>query len=128
MNAGAVIQRGNACRYAVWATALVLSAGISFPASAEPIFHAISFNDGRLVLTWSSSPGNFYEVQSRPDVDRGNWSTVTSFVAGALITTWTDPKRRSASGFIGLQNYNDGKTVRHRNLRIKDLPSTTTPP
>ena len=23
---------------------------------------------------------------------------------------------------IGLQNYNDGKTVRFRNLRVKDLP------
>jgi hypothetical protein len=43
---------------------------------------------------------------------------------GKLITTWTDPKRRSMAGFIGLQNYNDGKTVRHRNLRIKDLPAT----
>jgi len=46
---------------------------------------------------------------------------------GKLITTWTDPKRRSRAGFIGLQNYNDGKAVRHRNLRIKDLPATTTP-
>jgi hypothetical protein len=46
---------------------------------------------------------------------------------GKLITTWTDPKHRSAAGFVGLQNYNDGKVVRHRNVRIKDLPSTTTP-
>jgi len=41
---------------------------------------------------------------------------------GELITTWTDPKKRSAYGYIGLQNYNDGKTVRHRNLKIKELP------
>ena len=41
---------------------------------------------------------------------------------GELVTTWTDEKQRSAFGYIGLQNYNDGKTVRHRNLRIKDLP------
>src|SRR5262249_2187817 len=41
---------------------------------------------------------------------------------GALILTWTDPKQRTAFGYIGLQNYNDGKTVRHRNLRIKELP------
>ncbi len=41
---------------------------------------------------------------------------------GEVVTTWTDPDRRSASGFIGMQNYNDGKTVRFRNLRIKDLP------
>jgi hypothetical protein len=43
---------------------------------------------------------------------------------GELIMTWTDPKSRTRSGYIGLQNYNDGKTVRHRNLRIKELPST----
>jgi len=41
---------------------------------------------------------------------------------GELITTWTDPKKRTVSGYIGLQNYNDGKTVRHRNLKIKELP------
>jgi len=42
---------------------------------------------------------------------------------GEIIMTWTDPKSRTRSGYIGLQNYNDGKTVRHRNLRIKELPS-----
>ena len=41
---------------------------------------------------------------------------------GQLVNTWTDPKKRSSAGYIGLQNYNDGKTVRHRNLRIKPLP------
>jgi hypothetical protein len=41
---------------------------------------------------------------------------------GELIMTWVDPKSRTSSGYIGLQNYNDGKTVRHRNLRIKELP------
>lgn len=41
---------------------------------------------------------------------------------GKLVTDWTDPKQRSRFGYIGLQNYNDGKTVRHRNLRIKELP------
>jgi hypothetical protein len=39
-----------------------------------------------------------------------------------VVTTWTDAKERSISGFIGLQNYNDGKTVRFRELRIKELP------
>jgi hypothetical protein len=38
--------------------------------------------------------------------------------------TWSDPRSRTQAGYIGLQNYNDGKTVRHRNLRIKELPST----
>ena len=43
---------------------------------------------------------------------------------GKLITTWTDPNKRTDRGYIGLQNYNDGKVVRHRNLRVKDLPPT----
>ncbi|MGH9363187.1 MAG: 3-keto-disaccharide hydrolase, partial [Thermoanaerobaculia bacterium] len=41
---------------------------------------------------------------------------------GRLVNTWTDPARRARKGFVGLQNYNDGKTVRHRNLRVKELP------
>jgi hypothetical protein len=48
--------------------------------------------------------------------------TYTVSINGETVTAWTDPKRRTASGFIGLQNYNDNKTVRHRNVRIKDLP------
>ncbi len=41
---------------------------------------------------------------------------------GELVLDWTDPRHRTAHGYIGLQNYNDGKTVRHRRVRIKDLP------
>ncbi|MBM3833915.1 MAG: DUF1080 domain-containing protein [Verrucomicrobia bacterium] len=41
---------------------------------------------------------------------------------GKLINTWTDTSQRSSSGYIGLQNYNDGKVVRHRKLRIRELP------
>jgi len=44
-------------------------------------------------------------------------------INGKVVNTWTDPKRRSASGHIGIQNYNDGKTVRHRKVRIKALPA-----
>jgi hypothetical protein len=43
-------------------------------------------------------------------------------INGQLVTTWTDTKQRSLAGHVGLQNYNDGKTVRFRNLRIKELP------
>ncbi len=39
-----------------------------------------------------------------------------------IVTRWSDPKARTARGFIGLQNYNDNKTVRLRNLQIKELP------
>jgi hypothetical protein len=40
---------------------------------------------------------------------------------GKLINTWTDTTARALSGFIGLQNYPDQKTVRHRALRVKEL-------
>jgi len=43
-------------------------------------------------------------------------------INGQLVTTWTDLTQRSLAGYIGLQNYNDGKLVRFRNLRVKDLP------
>lgn len=46
---------------------------------------------------------------------------------GKLVTTWTDPAKRTAGGYVGLQNYDDKKTVRHRNLRIKQLRPTSTP-
>ena len=43
-------------------------------------------------------------------------------INGQIVTAWTDVRQRSAAGYVGLQNYNDGKTVRFRNLRVKDLP------
>jgi Domain of Unknown Function (DUF1080) len=42
-------------------------------------------------------------------------------INGRLVNTWTDPTARSRQGFVGLQNYDDGKSVRHRNLRIRAL-------
>lgn len=44
------------------------------------------------------------------------------WINGEQVTAWTDPQRRTLQGFIGLQNYNDDKTVRHRSLRIRELP------
>jgi hypothetical protein len=44
-------------------------------------------------------------------------------INGLLVTSWVDPDQRTSAGYVGLQNYNDGKTVRHRNLRIKELAS-----
>ncbi len=61
----------------------------------------------------------------------GQWNTFeiacdgqdyTVRVNEEVVTRWTDPKARTSHGFIGLQNYNDKKVVRHRNLRIKELP------
>jgi hypothetical protein len=43
-------------------------------------------------------------------------------INGETVTVWTDPKLRSASGYLGLQNYADGKSAQHRRLRIKELP------
>jgi hypothetical protein len=42
-------------------------------------------------------------------------------INGELVTTWTDPKQRATHGFIGLQNYQEGKNTQHRRLRIKPL-------
>lgn len=61
----------------------------------------------------------------------GEWNTFEIACIGhdysvrlndGMVTTWTDQERRSASGFIGLQNYDDGKMVRFRRLRVKDVP------
>jgi hypothetical protein len=41
---------------------------------------------------------------------------------GEEILRWTDRKQRTLKGYVGLQNYNDNKTVRHRKFRIKPLP------
>jgi hypothetical protein len=42
-------------------------------------------------------------------------------INGVEVTRWTDPKQRTLRGYVGLQNYDDKKTVRHRNVRIKPL-------
>ena len=42
-------------------------------------------------------------------------------INGQEVNRWVDPSRRTRRGFIGLQNYPDHKTVRHRNLRIKSM-------
>lgn len=82
--------------------------------------------------TWRT--GSIYPFQASTRANTkplGQWNeyeiicqgqTYTVRMNGEQIMTWTDPKQRARSGYIGLQNYNDGKTVRHRNVRIKDLP------
>lgn len=42
---------------------------------------------------------------------------------GETVNVWNDPQRRTLWGYIGLQNYQEGKGTQHRNLRIKDLPA-----
>lgn len=72
-------------------------------------FQAPSTNASKAPGTW-----NQYEIIARGQ----NYSVRLN---GKLVTTWTDATNRTASGFIGLQNYDDKKTVRHRKLRVKEL-------
>jgi hypothetical protein len=82
--------------------------------------------------TWRT--GSIYPFQASTRANTkpaGQWNTYeivclgqayTVRINGEIVTSWVDPKRRSAAGYVGLQNYNDGKTVRHRRLRIHELP------
>jgi hypothetical protein len=81
--------------------------------------------------TWRT--GSIYPFQPSTTANTkplGQWNTYEIVCRGhnysvrindKVVTTWTDTTKHSLSGFIGLQNYNDNKTVRHRNLRIKVL-------
>jgi hypothetical protein len=64
----------------------------------------------------------------------GHWNTYEIMCVGQTysvringeeVNRWTDPDHRTDRGYVGLQNYNDNKTVRHRNLRIKPLPEAS---
>lgn len=72
-------------------------------------FHAPVRSNTRPPGQW-----NEYEI-----VCRGHDYSVR--INGRLVNTWTDTTRRCPSGYIGLQNYPDQKTVRHRNVRVKEL-------
>ncbi len=82
--------------------------------------------------TWKT--GTLYPFQPPTHVPTkpvGEWNAY-EFVAtgqtyiirinGETVTVWTDSKQRSAAGYVGLQNYQDGKGAQHRQLRIKELP------
>jgi hypothetical protein len=72
------------------------------------------FKAPALDATKPAGTWNTYEIVCRGQ----NYSVRLN---GKLVTTWTDRKERTTSGFIGLQNYNDGKIVRHRNLRVREI-------
>ncbi|HEX7861871.1 MAG TPA: DUF1080 domain-containing protein [Verrucomicrobiae bacterium] len=96
---------------------------IGDPKAGNPTWHTGSIYPFQApVQNASKPPGewNAYEI-----VARGHNYSVR--LNGKLVTTWTDPERRSTNGFIGLQSYDDGKNVRHRNLRIKPLRPTASP-
>lgn len=72
------------------------------------------FHAPAAVNTKPAGQWNTYEI-----VCRGHDYSVR--INDRVVNTWTDTTKRALSGFIGLQNYNDDKTVRHRNLRVKEL-------
>ena len=81
--------------------------------------------------TWRT--GSIYPFQASSEANTkgpGQWNvfelscsnqTYVVRMNGQFINHWTDPKRRSSFGYVGLQNYNDGKTVKFRNLRVRNL-------
>ncbi len=81
--------------------------------------------------TWRT--GSVYPFAASSDANTrppGQWNpyeircvghTYVVQINGKEVTRWTDPDRRTAGGYIGLQNYDDQKTVRHRNVRVKPL-------
>ena len=84
-----------------------------FPASA-------SFACGSASITAVPLPTLSVSGTNCPDVLQAILSYSVR-INGRMINSWTDTTARTLSGYIGLQNYNDGKTVRHRNLRVKEV-------
>lgn len=82
--------------------------------------------------TWRTGSIYPFAASSRANtLPLGQWNqyeltavghTYSVRINGDEVTRWTDPNRRSAAGFVGLQNYNDNKIVRHRHLVIQELP------
>jgi hypothetical protein len=69
-------------------------------------FHVISvlYEQGAK-LTWASSPGETYTVQSRTDLLSGAWNVEATVPSQGGSTTWTDPDISSARKFyrIGIE-------------------------
>jgi hypothetical protein len=82
--------------------------------------------------TWRT--GSIYPFQASVRANTrpiGEWNSYeircadhryTVKINGEQVTDWVDLKKRTTHGYVGLQNYNDGKVVRHRAVRIKPLP------
>ena len=80
---------------------------------------------------WST--GSLYPFQAPtrvPTKPIGEWNsyeiiaigqTYVVRINGETVTVWTDSQQRTAAGYIGLQNYQEGKGACHRRLRIKEL-------
>ncbi len=103
------------------------------PWSATRLGHELELGDdpsGRQT-TWRT--GSLYPFQAPTHVPTrpiGEWNdyefvvvdqTYIVRINGETVTVWTDSKGRSSAGYIGLQNYAEGKGTQHRRLRIKEL-------
>jgi hypothetical protein len=82
--------------------------------------------------TWKT--GTLYPFQPPTHVPAkpiGEWNSYEFAVVGQIyivringetVTVWTDPKENTKAGYIGLQNYQEGKGTQQRHLRIRELP------
>jgi hypothetical protein len=43
-------------------------------------------------------------------------------INGETVTVWTDREQRAKAGYLGLQNYAEGKGTQHRRMRVRQLP------
>ncbi|GEM_PF-246857 len=78
--------------------------------------------------------GSFYPFHGPAELPLKPWGEWNSYeltcigpnyslrLNGKLVNTWTDDRNRPLAGYVGLQNYPYKEAVRHRNLRIKELP------
>ncbi len=102
------------------------------PWSAVKQGHEMEIGDANPeIATWRT--GSFYPFHASvrsATKPPGQWNTYEIVarehdysvrINGEVVTTWTDTTARSLRGFIGLQNYDDGKIVRHRRVRVKEL-------
>ncbi len=103
------------------------------PWSATRLGHELELGDdpSGLQITWRT--GSLYPFQPPARVPTrpiGEWNDFEFVVVdqlyivrinGETVTEWTDPNGRSSSGYIGLQNYAEGKGTQHRRLRIREL-------
>jgi len=49
-----------------------------------------STNRTTAALAWSASPGSVYDIESRPGIASGSWSTLGSTNAAGTVTSWID--------------------------------------
>ena len=91
--------------------------------------HEIEIGDDKVSKGGTGSIYDFQAPTALPLRPPGEWNEYEIACAGEEYTVRLNRKlinryrsTRRSEGHIGLQNYDDGKSVRHRNLRIRELP------